>query len=246
MEIEFEKNKKYFMKKNWILAYIALGVIVVGIVFVALLGFRKGLWAIFLTIAGIVALIASLTGGMKDADIDASVTTVTNRLPEHAHENFKFPRRYEVLHPAVTMGGYDFTRKEEFVAKRGKDLKYRCGYYCALLMNFTNDGLRIDSQKFSILEDDNKIDLLHFAWEDIEGSALEEEPVTVHLVDGSEATLNVNIYRLKLKDGSEYTWCVRNDSDVDEAIDVIYRQTVRTKQEALKTLIEEEQQQKQE
>ena len=37
-----------------------------------------------------------------------------------------------------------------------------------------------------------------------------------------------------LKNGKTLEYCVRNTADVDEAIDIIYRQSVRVKQEELK------------
>ena len=37
-----------------------------------------------------------------------------------------------------------------------------------------------------------------------------------------------------VKDGKTLEYCVRNTADVDEAIDIIYRQSVRVKQEELK------------
>jgi hypothetical protein len=171
---------------------------------------------------------------MKDDDIDGAVASKMNTIEADASELFKFPRRYEVLHKAVILGGFDFTRESSVPVKRGADLKYRCEYYCGLLMNFTNDGLRILSKKFSILKDEMEQENLHFAWEDVVSSQLDEQEVTFKMVDGKDCTLKVDIYKINLKNGKTLEYCVRNTADVDEAIDIIYRQSVRVKQEELK------------
>ena len=54
------------------------------------------------------------------------------------------------------------------------------------------------------------------------------------MVDGKDCTLKVDIYKINLKNGKTLEYCVRNTADVDEAIDIIYRQSVRVKQEELK------------
>ena len=194
---------------------------------------------IVIAVAGVVFMIACLTGGMKDDDIDGAVASKMNTIEADASELFKFPRRYEVLHKAVILGGFDFTRESSVPVKRGSDLKYRTEYYCGLLMNFTNDGLRILSKKFSILKDEMDQENLFFPWEDVLSSQLDEQEVTFKMVDGSDCTLKVDIYKINLKDGKTLEYCVRNTADVDEAIDMIYRQSVRVKQAELKAKAEE-------
>ncbi len=237
--MEFEKNKKYFTVKNKLLAIgLPALVIIIGVIMLSLFNYDKKIFAGIVIVIGIIMLIAFLTTGMKDDDIDSAVTALTSNLEAHASENFKFPRRYEVLHPNVILGGYDFTRSEDTPVKRGADLKYRNGFYCGVLMNFTNDGLRIDSRKFSILEDNMQEELLHFKWEEIEGAKLEEREVAVKTIKGEDVNLKVDILHVTLKDGKDYEYCVKNTADVDETIDMIYRQTVRVKQEALKAKME--------
>jgi hypothetical protein len=213
---------------------IGLPFIIIGIILAILLGRKEMVIGVLIAVFGVILMIAFLTGGMKDDDIDGAVASKMNTIEADASEVFKFPRRYEVLHKAVILGGYDFTRESSVPVKRGKDLKYRTEYYCGLLMNFTNDGLRILSKKFSILKDDCVEENLHFAWEDVVSSQLDEQEVTFKMVDGSDCTLKVDIYKINLKDGKTLEYCVRNAADVDEAIDIIYRQSVRVKQEELK------------
>jgi hypothetical protein len=213
---------------------IGLPFIIIGIILAILLGRKEMVIGVLIAVFGVILMIAFLTGGMKDDDIDGAVASKMNTIEADASEVFKFPRRYEVLHKAVILGGYDFTRESSVPVKRGKDLKYRTEYYCGLLMNFTNDGLRILSKKFSILKDDCVEENLHFAWEDVVSSQLDEQEVTFKMVDGSDCTLKVDIYKINLKDGKTLEYCVRNTADVDEAIDMIYRQSVRVKQEELK------------
>ncbi len=238
--MDFEKNKKYFTEKNPALTF---GVpAVIAVIGVALMIVASDLFVVGLLVilAGIIALVALLTTGLKDSDIDDVCAAQTNTLEAHASEHFKFPRRYEQLHSNVMLGGYDFTRTEESPVKRGKDLKYRNGFYCGVLLNFTNDGLRIDSRKFSILSDDMKEELLHFKWEDVEGAKVREQNVAVKTTRGEEANLKVEVLDIALKSGKVYSYCVRNTADVDDAIDIIYRQTVRVKQEELKAKAEAE------
>ena len=238
--MEFEKNKKYFTEKNNAVIFgVPAAVAVIGLVLmIAVSGmFAVGLLVI---VAAIIVLIAFLTTGLKDSDIDDVCATQTNTLEAHSSEHFKFPRRYEQLHSNVILGGYDFTRTEESPVKRGKDLKYRNGFYCGVLLNFTNDGLRIDSRKFSILSDDMKEELLHFKWEDVEGAKLVEKDVNVTTTRGDAVVLKAEVLEIALKNGKTYSYCVRNTADVDEAIDIIYRQTVRVKQEELKAKAEAE------
>ena len=231
--MDFAKNQKYF-KKNSKLFLIGLLIILIGIILAILLGRKEMVIGVLIAVFGVILMIAFLTGGMKDDDIDGAVASKMNTIEADASEVFKFPRRYEVLHKAVILGGYDFTRESSVPVKRGKDLKYRTEYYCGLLMNFTNDGLRILSKKFSILKDDCVEENLHFAWEDVVSSQLDEQEVTFKMVDGSDCTLKVDVYKINLKDGKTLEYCVRNTADVDEAIDMIYRQSVRVKQEELK------------
>ena len=231
--MDFTKNIKYF-KQNSKLFLAGLPIIAIGAILSALLGYQRMVIGIVIAVAGVIFMIACLTGGMKDDDIDGAVASKMNTIEADASELFKFPRRYEVLHKAVILGGYDFTRESSVPVKRGKDLKYRTEYYCGLLMNFTNDGLRILSRKFSILKDECVEENLHFAWEEVVSSQLDEQEVTFKMVDGSDCTLKVDIYKINLKDGKTLEYCVRNTADVDEAIDMIYRQSVRVKQEELK------------
>lgn len=238
--MEFEKNQKYFTEKNKAIVFGVPAVIaIVGLVLmIAVSGMRVP--GLLLIIAAFIVLVAFLTTGLKDSDIDDVCATQTNTLEAHASEHFKFPRRYEQLHSNVVLGGYDFTRTEETPVKRGKDLKYRNGFYCGVLLNFTNDGLRIDSRKFSILSDDMKEELLHFKWEEVEGAKLVEKDVNVTTIRGENVTLKAEVLEIALKNGKTYSYCVRNTADVDEAIDIIYRQTVRVKQEELKVKAEAE------
>ena len=231
--MDFAKNQKYF-KKNSKLFLIGLPIILIGIILAILLGRKEMVVGVVIAVIGVIITIAFLTGGIKDDDVDGAVASKMNTIEADASELFKFPRRYEVLHKAVILGGYDFTRESSVPVKRGKDLKYRTEYYCGLLMNFTNDGLRILSKKFSILKDDCVEENLHFAWEDVVSSQLDEQEVTFKMVDGSDCTLKVDVYKINLKDGKTLEYCVRNTADVDEAIDMIYRQSVRVKQEELK------------
>lgn len=231
--MDYAKNQKYFKasSKLWI---VGLPVFLIGVILAILLNYQTRIFGIIVAIAGIVWTIAFLTSGMKDDDIDNAVASKMNTIEADAAEAFKFPRRYEVLHPAVILGGFDFTRTEESPVKRGKDLKYRNGFYCGLLMNFTNDGLRILSKKFSILKDDSVQENLFFPWEELESSRLDEQEVSFKMVDGKEATIKVDVYKIFFKNGKSLEYCIRNTADVDEAIDMIYRQTVRVKQEELK------------
>ena len=236
--MDFTKNHKYF-KQNSKLFLLGIPLIVIGAVLSILLGFKNMVIGIVIAVAGVVFMIACLTGGMKDDDIDGAVASKMNTIEADASELFKFPRRYEVLHKAVILGGFDFTRESSVPVKRGSDLKYRTEYYCGLLMNFTNDGLRILSKKFSILKDEMEQENLFFPWEDVLSSQLDEQEVTFKMVDGSDCTLKVDIYKINLKDGKTLEYCVRNTADVDEAIDMIYRQSVRVKQAELKAKAEE-------
>ncbi|MBR5870400.1 MAG: hypothetical protein IKZ09_05150 [Clostridia bacterium] len=236
--MDFTKNHKYF-KQNSKLFLLGIPLIVIGAVLSILLGFKNMVIGIVIAVAGVVFMIACLTGGMKDDDIDGAVASKMNTIEADASELFKFPRRYEVLHKAVILGGFDFTRESSVPVKRGSDLKYRTEYYCGLLMNFTNDGLRILSKKFSILKDEMDQENLFFPWEDVLSSQLDEQEVTFKMVDGSDCTLKVDIYKINLKDGKTLEYCVRNTADVDEAIDMIYRQSVRVKQAELKAKAEE-------
>ena len=236
--MDFTKNHKYF-KQNSKLFLLGIPLIVIGAVLSILLGFKNMVIGIVIAVAGVVFMIACLTGGMKDDDIDGAVASKMNTIEADASELFKFPRRYEVLHKAVILGGFDFTRESSVPVKRGSDLKYRTEYYCGLLMNFTNDGLRILSKKFSILKDEMEQENLFFPWEDVISSQLDEQEVTFKMVDGSDCTLKVDIYKINLKDGKTLEYCVRNTADVDEAIDMIYRQSVRVKQAELKAKAEE-------
>lgn len=231
--MDYTKNQKYF-KQNSKLFLLGIPVIVIGAVLAMLLGYQKMIIGILIAIAGVIFMIACLTGGIKDTDIDGAVASRMNTIEAEASEVFKFPRRYEVIHKAVIIGGFDFTRESSVPAKRGADLKYRTEYYCGLLMNFTNDGLRILSKRFSVIKDECDVENLHFAWEDVVSSRLDEQEVTFKMVDGSDCTLKVDIYKINLKNGKTLEYCVRNTADVDEAIDVIYRQSVRVKQEELK------------
>jgi hypothetical protein len=231
--MDFAKNQKYF-KKNSKLFLIGLPIILIGIILAILLGRKEMVVGVVIAVIGVIITIAFLTGGIKDDDVDGAVASKMNTIEADASELFKFPRRYEVIHKAVILGGYDFTRESSVPVKRGKDLKYRTEYYCGLIMNFTNDGLRILSKKFSILKDDCVEENLHFAWEDVVSSQLDEQEVTFKMVDGSDCTLKVDVYKINLKDGKTLEYCVRNTADVDEAIDMIYRQSVRVKQEELK------------
>ena len=236
--MDFSKNIKYF-KKNGKLFLLGLPIILIGVLIIILLRFDGMVPGAIVAVAGVVFMIACLTGGIKDDDIDGAVASKMNTIEADASELFKFPRRYEVLHKAVILGGFDFTRESSVPVKRGKDLKYRTEYYCGLLMNFTNDGLRILSKKFSILKDEMEQENLFFAWEDVVSSQLDEKEVTFKMVDGSDCTLKVDIYKINLKDGKTLEYCVRNTADVDEAIDMIYRQSVRVKQAELKAKAEE-------
>jgi hypothetical protein len=231
--MDFAKNQKYF-KKNSKLFLIGLPIILIGIILAILLGRKEMVVGVVIAVIGVIITIAFLTGGIKDDDVDGAVASKMNTIEADASELFKFPRRYEVIHKAVILGGYDFTRESSVPVKRGSDLKYRTEYYCGLLMNFTNDGLRILSKKFSILKDDCVEENLHFAWEDVVSSQLDEQEVTFKMVDGTDCTLKVDVYKINLKDGKTLEYCVRNTADVDEAIDMIYRQSVRVKQEELK------------
>ena len=231
--MDFTKNHKYF-KANSKLFLAGIPIILIGVLIIVLLRFDGMVPGAIVAVAGIVFMIACLTGGMKDDDIDGAVASKMNTIEADASEVFKFPRRYEVIHKAVILGGYDFTRESSVPVKRGADLKYRTEYYCGLLMNFTNDGLRILSRKFSILKDDCVEENLHFAWEEVVSSQLDEQEVTFKMVDGSDCTLKVDVYKINLKNGKTLEYCVRNTADVDEAIDIIYRQSVRVKQEELK------------
>ena len=231
--MDFTKNQKYF-KANSKMFLIGLPFIIIGIILAVLLGRKEMVIGVLIAVFGVVLMIAFLTGGMKDDDIDGAGASKMNTIEADASELFKFPRRYEVIHKAVILGGFDFTRESSVPVKRGKDLKYRTEYYCGLLMNFTNDGLRILSRKFSILKDECVEENLHFAWEEVVSSQLDEQEVTFKMVDGSDCTLKVDIYKINLKDGKTLEYCVRNTADVDEAIDMIYRQSVRVKQEELK------------
>ena len=236
--MDFSKNIKYF-KKNSKLFLLGLPIIAIGAVIIILLRFDGMVPGAIVAVAGIVFMIACLTGGIKDDDIDGAVASKMNTIEADASELFKFPRRYEVIHKAVILGGFDFTRESSVPVKRGADLKYRGEYYCGLLMNFTNDGLRILSKKFSILKDEMEQENLFFPWEDVLSSQLDEQEVTFKMVDGSDCTLKVDIYKINLKDGKTLEYCVRNTADVDEAIDMIYRQSVRVKQAELKAKAEE-------
>ena len=231
--MDFAKNQKYF-KKNSKLFLLGIPVIIIGAVLAMLLGYQKMIIGILIAIVGVIFMIACLTGGIKDDDVDGAVASKMNTIEADASELFKFPRRYEVIHKAVILGGYDFTRESSVPVKRGADLKYRTEYYCGLIMNFTNDGLRILSKKFSILKDEMEQENLHFAWEDVVSSQLDEQEVTFKMVDGTDCTLKVDVSKINLKDGKTLEYCVRNTADVDEAIDIIYRQSVRVKQEELK------------
>ncbi|MCQ2432195.1 MAG: hypothetical protein MJ175_06280 [Clostridia bacterium] len=239
--MEFEKNKKYFTVKNKVTTMILpIIIIVIGAILFLIVRRAAMIIPVVVCLAGIIWLIAGLTTGMKDDDIDAAVASVANTLEAHASENFKFPRRYEVLHPNVILGGFDFTREEETPIKRGSDLKYRNGWYCSVLLNFTNDGLRIDSRKFSILEDKKEEAMYHFKWEDVEGSKLEEKEINVKTITGEDAKIKVDVLHITMKDGTDLAYCVKNTADVDETIDMIYRQTVRVKQAELKAKAEAE------
>ncbi|MGM9624426.1 MAG: hypothetical protein ACI3XM_01840 [Eubacteriales bacterium] len=236
--MDYAKNQKYFKasSKLWI---VGLPIFLIGVILAILLNYQTRIIGIIIAIAGIVWTIAFLTSGMKDDDIDNAVASKMNTIEADAAEVFKFPRRYEVLHPAVILGGFDFTRTEETPVKRGKDLKYRNVFYCGLLMNFTNDGLRILSKKFSVLKDDCVQENLFFPWEELESSRLDEQEVSFKMVDGQEATIKIDVYKIFLKNGKSLEYCIRNTADVDEAIDMIYRQTVRVKQEELKNKVSE-------
>lgn len=237
--MDYEKNQKYFKTANKTIPIIGAVVTVIGLVLLLLLNYQTKMIATVVAIVGIVIIIAGLTSGMKDDDIDGAVASKMNTIEADASEIFKFPRRYEVLHPAVILGGYDFTRTEDSPVKRGKDLKYRNGYYCGLLINFTNDGLRILSRKFSILKDDCVEENLHFAWEELESSRLDEQEVSFKMVDGKDATIKVDVLKIVLKNGKTLEYCVKNTADVDETMDMIYRQCVRVKQEELKNKVSE-------
>ncbi len=231
--MDFAKNQNYFRpaSKLWL---IGIPIVLIGVALLALLNYSTKMVGAVVAVAGVVWIIAFLTSGMKDDDIDNAVASKMNTIEADASEIFKFPRRYEVLHPAVILGGFDFTRLDDTPVKRGKDLKYRNGYYCGLLLNFTNDGLRILSRKFSILKDENVQENLHFAWEELDSSRLDEQEVTFKMVDGKEATIKVDVLKIVLKNGKTLEYCVRNTADVDETLDMIYRQGVRVKQEELK------------
>lgn len=231
--MEYAKNQKYFKKKNWIPVIVAAAIFVIGLIML-LVWTTKRFVGIGTMIVGVIVMIAALTVGMRDEDIDNAVASVTNRIEARAAEVFKFPRRYEVLHPQVTLGGFDFTRKEGSPVKRGKDLKFRCGYYTALLLSFTDDGLRLLSQKFSILEDDMREDILYFKWEEVESATHDEQQITVTTVEGKEETFPICNLHLNMKDGTVYTYCVRNNADVDDTEDIIYRQNLKVKREELK------------
>ena len=235
--MEYAKNQKYFKKKNLIPTLIFAGIAVVGFIFMCLFGFRfrspKTIASLLVMLLGIVGVIATLTSGMKDDDIDAAVASVTNKIEARAAEVFKFPRRYETIHPQITLGGFDFTR-EGTEYKRGKDLKYRCKYYCGLLLSFTDDGLRVLSQKFSILEDDMKEDILYFKWEDVESASHVEKNDTLTMLDGKQEPVPYIIFTLKMRDGTTYDYCIRNTADVDEAEDIIRRQFLKVEQGKLR------------
>ena len=132
--MDFTKNIKYF-KQNSKLFLLGIPLIVIGAVLSILLGFKNMVIGIVIAVAGVVFMIACLTGGMKDDDIDGAVASKMNTIEADASELFKFPRRYEVLHKAVILGGFDFTRESSVPVKRGSDLKYRTEYE-ALFVSF--------------------------------------------------------------------------------------------------------------
>ncbi len=236
--MDFTKNNKYFKPASK-LFLAGVPVVAVGAILAATLPRELSVIGILIAAVGVIFAIAMLTGGMKDDDIDGAVASKMNTIEADASVCFKFPRRYEVLHKGIILGGYDFTRESSTPAKRGKDLKYRTEYYCGLLMNFTNDGLRILSRKFSILKDDCVEENLHFAWEDVLSARLDEQEVTLKMVDGKDCALKAEILKIEIKGGKTLEYCVRNTADVDDVIDIIYRQSVRVKQEALKARAEE-------
>lgn len=231
--MEYEKNKKYFKVKSYIPAIVSSVIIVVGFLMMAIVKQKLKLPFIVVALVGVVGLIASLTSGMRDEDIDNAVKSVTNRLDEHAAEVFKFPRRYETLHPQVILGGYDYTRGNT-PYKRGKDMKYRCAYYCALLLSFTDDGLRALSQKFSVLENDMKEDILYFRWEDVESASHVEHKEPLVMINGKTEDVPYIIFTLKMRDGTTYDYCIRNTADVDDTEDIIRRQYLKVEQGKLR------------
>ena len=236
--MDYKKNNKYF-SSNGMLFLVGVPLIIVGIFLCAFVLRWRTMWIGVVTIAAGIALSLGLkSSAMSDEDFDQVVKNAMNDIEAHSSEVFKFPRRYEVLHPNVILGNYDFTRTEETPVKRGHDLKYRNGFYSGVLFNFTNDGLRIDSRKFSLLHEDMKEDILYFKWEEVEGAQLDEEEYDVTLTNGKPAKVKGEVFRLKMKDGAVYSYSVKNTADVDEAIDCIYRQTVRVKQEELKARAE--------
>lgn len=232
--MEYKKNQKYFKTAN-LLFLAGLPVVIAGLILAMLLPKGQMMIGVAIILAGIVFIIACLTSGMKDSDIDAAVATHMNTIEADAAQLFKFPRRYEVLRRGVILGSYDYTRITEGVpVKRGKDMKYRTEYYCGLVLNFTNDGLRILSKKFSVLKDEFDQENLHFTWEEIESAKLDEQIIEFTMVNGKTNKVPAGILKITLKSGQEFKYCVVNNSDVDDTIDIIYRQTIRVKKEELK------------
>ncbi len=232
--MEYNKNQKYF-KATSLLFLAGLPVVIAGIILAVLLPRGQMMIGVAIILAGLIFVIACLTSGMKDSDIDAAVAIHMNTIEADAAQLFRFPRRYEVLHRGVVLGGYDYTRLGEGVPiKRGKDMKYRTEYYCGLLINFTNDGMRILSRKFSILKDEMEQENLHFSWEEIESAKLDESVAEFTMVNGKPGKVPVSVLKIILKSGQEFKYCVINNSDVDDTIDLVYRQGIRIKKEELK------------
>ncbi len=231
--MEFAKNQKYFQKKSF-LFLAGLPVALAGVFVLVAMNYNYTVLGSLLLVAGLAIMGIIATAGMKDSDIDGAVATKMNTIEADAAEKFRFPRRYEVLHKGVVLGDYDFTVEPVEPVRRGKDLRYRNTRYCGLVINFTNDGLRILSKRFSIVEDIYEEENLHFAWEEIEGSRLDEREVSFTMVNGKPDTIKADVWTLTLKDGKTYSYAVKNTADVDETIDTVYRQVLRVKQQELK------------
>lgn len=216
--MDYAKNLKYFAEAN-----VKPGVIacLVGLVLLAV----NALVGIVVIAVGAILIYLSVGGRPSDQDIDSAVNAQLGNLQQKALKKLGLdPEEVQEIAP-ISFHGYDY-KGSGVKIKKGKDSKYRCSKYEAVVFLFAANDVHCYTYNFSITEDWHRESTDVYFYKDLVSVSTQTDSAKYA---GNE--FDFDCFRLTTSGGTSVSCNVWNEDDAQRSINAM-RQLIFAKKRA--------------
>lgn len=224
--MDYERYKKYFLARTFWFRYVGIALVIVGAA-AFILGYMNHLFFVLpigavLAVAGGVIGWAPSSGRASEKEVLAAVERMTEGEVGSALD--KTGLRYKVADnmPPQKVTGYDFDPENPHV-RRGDDGRWRTSDCVCSVLIFTNIGICVMSDKFSLIEEaEHEITRRELLFTDFDGAHFDTEE---HAIEYGKKTETARFSRLTftLGDAAVFSLPAEKSANLEIMIDDLLR-----------------------